>query len=305
MMRKLTLLFMAAILTLGMTMAMAQQTGGCVAVDTTGMTDADRAREGYHYDPATGDWYAADDNAARWDETKRRYADTSFPGWSYDPQTSRWYDDMRPGWSYDPLRDRWYSQDRPNMAYDMRTGRWYEDQMDRTSTRRDYVFDSETGRWYDYGDRYSRLDRMQASYYYDPEMGRWRNEPTDFRMRDERGVLSYMRETPRSMMTDDMTSRGEVKVRMAPASLRPGKDVYFSIRTDPSVSISDAANTTAYLTPADRDSNARYPMHLSHKGGNEFDARADITRPGEYWMVIRVAEPGQASTMFRYRVDIR
>jgi len=181
MQRNWTMGLMAVLLMLLATAAFAQQVGGCVPVDTQGMTDEQRAAQGYHYDPETGQWYAPDDGASTMNEETGRYEDTSFPGWTYDQETMRWYDTNRPGWSYDPVGDRWYSEDRPGEVYDLRTGRWYDEDFDRSRREREYEYDEGTGRWYDTGARYQRYEELGASSYFDRQTGRWRNQPSEYR----------------------------------------------------------------------------------------------------------------------------
>lgn len=183
---KWMLFAVAGLLILGTTVAMAQQTG-CIPVNVEGMTDQQRAQQGYHYDPETGEWYAPDDAATRLNEQTGRHEDTSFPGWGYDPQTRRWYDESRPGWSYDPVGDRWYSEDRPGEAYDLRTGRWYDEQTDQARMQRDFEYDEENRRWYDGGARYNWWEDQGASYYFDEETGRWRNQPMQYRTMNGQG----------------------------------------------------------------------------------------------------------------------
>ena len=319
------LVSVAALLLIPMTAALAQQgnphTPEEVVADTTGMTEAERLEAGYHFDPYTGQWFTGETAAVRVDEDTGRLEDVHFPGWTYDAETRRWHDELRPGWSYDPVADRWYSDQRRGEVYDLRTGRWYAEEIDRQRLTREFEYDRQTGRYYDYGDRIAEWDRMGAAPYFDAEMGRWRYEPLGVRDDDRQARIQRTyrvarldpgaearvrdRTVARDLDKRYRKSAGEVRTRMYPQSLRPGGEVRFNVQLDPAVQITSDTATTAYLTPDNPKSMARYPVFLSHMGGNEFIGRSDITLGGDYWMVVRVAESGMTPRILTYPVSIR
>lgn len=345
---KWILISMAAAMLLSVTAVVAQQATGCVPVNVQGMTDEQRAEAGYHYNAETGEWYAPDDNAARFNEQTGRWEDTSFPQWSYDAESGRWYDDARPGWSYDPLADRWFSEDRPNMAYDLRTGRWsdWDENMARRDLEQRYVYDAERNRWYDDGMNQQRIEENGGTRYYDTQMGRWREEPMEYRTTERMGAdpgwegsssrisssgMGDMGRTSDSrtrvagsygtspsmsgsysrsavLATPMMVSPelgGEVSTRQWPWSLRPGGDVYFDVDLGENRQIDANTNVTAFLMPEDSSSFARYPVQITQTADGDFIGRSDITRSGDYILVVRISPENMGDRYLHYPVEIR